>query len=104
MATTEYKEETLVLMDGSELKVRPLKISLLRQFLTKFDEIEKVAESNEKSIGILMECLLIAMKQYKPEFTGTVSDLEEIVDLPTVYKIVEAASGINLSDVSSILN
>ena len=103
MATTEHKEETLTLMDGSKLTVRPLKISLLRKFLKKFDEVEKVAENNEKSISILMECVAIALTQYKPDFTGTVAELEEIVDLPTVYKIVEAASGIQLADTSNIL-
>jgi hypothetical protein len=30
--------------------------------------------------------------------------LEDLLDLPTVYKIVEAASGINLSSVTDILN
>ncbi len=39
------------------------------------------------------------MKQYKPELSEDVTKLEEIVDLPTVYKIVEAASGIKLAEV-----
>jgi hypothetical protein len=93
MATTEYKEETIKLMDNSELSLRPLKISLLREFLKKFGEVEKVAEDNDKSIDVLMDCVLIALKQYKPDFSGDKAALEEIVDLPTVYKIVEVAAG-----------
>lgn len=93
MATTEYKEEVIKLMDGSELQLRPLKISLLREFLKKFDEVEAVAEDNEKSMDVLMDCVLIALKQYKPEFKGASAELEEIIDLPTVYKIVEVAAG-----------
>jgi hypothetical protein len=50
-----------------------------------------------------MECVQIAMKQYKPELSEDVAKLEEIVDLPTVYKIVEAASGVKLADVSDVL-
>jgi hypothetical protein len=43
------------------------------------------------------------MQQYKPELAGDVAKLEDLLDLPTVYKIVEAASGINLTAVSDIL-
>jgi hypothetical protein len=93
MATTEYKEETIKLMDGTELKLRPLKISLLREFLKKFDEVAEVADDNDKSMDILMACVVIALKQYKPEFSGELAELEDIVDLPTVYKIVEVAAG-----------
>lgn len=103
MATTEHKEVTLTLMDGTELVTRPLKVSLLREFLKKFEGVEAVADDNEKSINILMECVEIAMKQYNPKFTGGVAELEEILDLPTVYKIVEAASGIQLAEVSEVL-
>jgi hypothetical protein len=38
------------------------------------------------------------MKQYKPELAEDLGALEESLDLPTVYKIVEEASGINLGD------
>jgi hypothetical protein len=42
------------------------------------------------------------MQQYKPEIAGDLKALEEILDLPTVYKIVEEASGIKLSEASLI--
>jgi hypothetical protein len=34
------------------------------------------------------------MKQYNPELASNKEALEDILDLPTVYKIVEAASGV----------
>jgi hypothetical protein len=71
--------------------------------MKKFEGVGAVADNNEKSMDILMECVQIAMKQYKPELSEDVAKLEEIVDLPTVYKIVEAASGIKLSEVSDVL-
>ena len=103
MATTVHEEKTLTLIDGTEIKVRPLKISLLRPFLKKFEGVAAVAEDNEKSMTLLVECAQIAMKQYKPELADDISKLEELLDLPTVYKIVEAASGVNLSDMPSVL-
>jgi len=97
MATTINETLTVALLDGTELEVRPLKISLLRDFMVKFEKIAEVAENNAKSMDLLMECVVIALKQYAPEKALDAKALEELLDLPTVYRIVEGASGINLS-------
>jgi hypothetical protein len=97
MATTKYEAQKLTLMDGTEISVRPLKISLLRPFMAKFEGVAAVADNNEKSMTLLIECVQIAMKQYKPELADDIDKLEEVLDLPTVYKIVEAASGTTLA-------
>ena len=97
MATTKYEAQKLTLMDGTEISVRPLKISLLRPFMAKFEGVAAVADNNEKSMTLLVECVQIAMKQYKPELADGIDKLEELLDLPTVYKIVEAASGTTLA-------
>lgn len=102
MTTTVNEEKTVSLIDGSTITVRPLKISLLREFMKKFDGISAVAEDNDKSMDLLLECVTIALKQYKPELAADPAKLEELLDLPTVYKIVEEASGIKLGDVSAL--
>ena len=94
----------VTLLDDTEVELRPLKISLLRPFMKKFEGIANIAEDNDKSMTVLLECVQIAFKQYKPELSEDIKVLEELLDLPTVYKIVEAASGINLGDVSALLN
>ena len=103
MATTKYEENIVELIDGTKISVRPLKISLLRPFMKKFEGVAAVAEDNEKSMTLLLECVQIAMEQYKPELAADLAKLEDNIDLPTVYKIVEAASGIKLSEVSDVL-
>ena len=102
MATTVNEEKEVVLMDGTKLKIRPLKISLLREFTKKFEGIQAVASDNDKSMTILVECVQIAMKQYKPELADDIKALEDLLDLPTVYRIVEEASGVRLTD--SLIN
>lgn len=98
MTTTLYEEQKIKLLDGTELAIRPLKISLLRDFNKKFEEIQKVAEDNDKSMDVLIACVQIAMKQYNPELAGDAKALEDNLDLPTVYKIIEEASGVKLGD------
>lgn len=103
MATTTYESQELTLMDGTKIAVRPLKISLLRPFMSKFEKVAEVADNNEKSMTLLIECVEIAMKQFKPELAD-IQKLEEVLDLPTVYKIIEAASGVKLQDANALLN
>jgi DNA-binding protein H-NS len=98
MATTVHEEKEITLIDGTKVNIRPLKISLLRQFMKKFEGLADVQEDNDKSMTLLIECVQIAMKQYKPELAEDLAKLEDLLDLPTVYKVVEAASGVNLSE------
>lgn len=101
MATTINEQKTISLLDGTEITVRPLKISLLRSFMKTFEGLEEVADNNDKSLTVLMKCVGVALKQYAPQLPAD-ADLEDLLDLPTVYQIVEEASGIRLGDTSLI--
>jgi hypothetical protein len=98
MATTVHEERVVTLIDGTKVKVRPLKVSLLRPFMKSFEGLGAVQADNDKSMDVLVSCVQIAMKQYKPELADDLDKLEDLLDLPTVYEIIEAASGINLTD------
>jgi shikimate 5-dehydrogenase len=98
MATTVHEERVVTLIDGTKVKVRPLKVSLLRAFMKTFEGLGAVQADNDKSMDVLVNCVQIAMKQYKPELADDLEKLEDLLDLPTVYEIIEAASGINLTD------
>ncbi len=62
---------------------------------------KEIAEDNIKSMDLLLNCAVIAMKQYKPEL-ATKEQLEELIDLPTVYKVIEVAAGIQLNDPNAL--
>lgn len=98
MATTINEAEVITLLDGTEISVRPLKLSLLREFNKYFTSMEDVADDNDKSLDLLLDCVSVALKQFKPELAGDKNKLEEILDLPTVYKIVNGAAGISLGE------
>ena len=103
MATKVYETVDIELMDGEKIQMRPLKISLLREFMKEFQKIgdEGIAEDNIKSMDLLLSCAMIAMKQYNEEL-ATKEKLEDILDLPTVYKIIEVAAGIKLNDPNAL--
>ena len=104
MATTVHEAHKIKLIDGTEITLRPLKISLLRKFMKKFEGISAVVDDNEKSIDLLMECVLIAMEQYAAGLSVDIETLEDNIDLPTVYEIVEVASGIKIADAAEMFS
>lgn len=104
MATATHEPKKVKLLDGTEIEVRPLKISLLKPFTKKFQELTVVAEDNEKSMDILIDCVMIAFEQFAPEYASDRKKIEENIDLPTVYIIIEAASGVQLADAADMLS
>lgn len=95
MATEIYKIETIKLVDGTELEIVPLKIKYLREFMLTFDAI-RVTKNDQEAILVLSECTRVCMKQYYPSISKTIEDIEENLDLPTVYKILNVAAGIKV--------
>lgn len=98
MATQVYETSEITLLNGETVSMRPLKISLLRKFMKKFEAIADVAADNDKSMDVLIDCVQIAMEQYSPELAEDREALEDNLDLPSVYKVIEAASGIKFDD------
>jgi hypothetical protein len=94
MATEAYESKKITLINGTELTIVPLKIKYLREFMKAF-ELVKTADNDEEAIIFLSNCAAIAMQQYYPEIS-TISELEDNVNLPTIYKILDIAAGIKI--------
>jgi hypothetical protein len=93
MATEIYKKGNIYLIDGTELEIIPLKIKYLREFMVEFEGI-KNALDDDQAIEVLSKCVGICMKQYYPEIKDTV---EDNLDLPTIYKVIDIAAGIKIN-------
>jgi hypothetical protein len=94
MATKIYETGNITLIDGTDVFLTPLKLKFLREFMDAF-EFVKDANDDYEAIEYLSECARIAMKQYYPTIQ-TIEDLEDSVDLPSIYKILDAAAGIRV--------
>lgn len=97
MATEVYKTKNIYLFDGTEVQVMPLKIKYLREFMDVFNNIKK-ASNDDESMMVLLECARIAMKQYYPQISKNIEDLEDNIDLPTVHEILEIAANIKIGE------
>jgi hypothetical protein len=94
MATKVYETAKVSLVDGTELFLTPLKIKFLREFMDRFERV-KEAKDDYEAIEYLSECARVAMQQYYPSIK-TIEELEDNVDLPTIYKILDIAAGIKV--------
>ena len=96
MATTIYNTQIVHLFDGTELEITPLKIKYLREFMDTFKEIKKT-KNDDEAIGALVECVRVCMKQFYPLISKSVKDVEDNIDMPTVYKVLDTAAGIKIN-------
>lgn len=94
MATTIYKSGSIRLIDGTEIYITPLKIKFLRPFMDMFETIES-ATDEESRLSMVLECVRLAMQQYYPAI-NTIEQLEDSIDLKTMYRILDLSAGISL--------
>jgi hypothetical protein len=57
------------------------------------------SKNDEESIDILLECCKVCMKQYSPDLF---LNLDDHIDLNTLYKIIEIAAGIKFNSTSEV--
>jgi hypothetical protein len=96
MTTTIYDTNIVVLLDDTEIEVMPLKIKYLKEVMANFDQKSKTVKTDDEMLDMIIECVLISMKQYHPSIK-TKEQLEDLIDIKTMYDILEVSSGIKLT-------
>lgn len=109
MATTVYDSETIKLQDGREVTLVPLAIGRLRRFMAAWAEFANL-EREDQAFDIYINCCGIALeKAVEGDFETTRDDdkvipddyreyLEDVLDMDTIYKILEVCGGLKLND------
>lgn len=95
MAKAVYDTITITLVDETPVTISPLKIKFLREFMDTFGQA-KNSTSKVDAINALAKCVAISMQQYYPQIK-TVDDVEDNIDLKTMYKILDVAAGIKIN-------
>lgn len=95
MATKIYETKIIYLLDGTEIELKPLKIKYLREFMDTF-ELVKESKNDDQAIAALAECARVCMKQFCPDIV-TIEELEDRVNLPDIYRIIDVAAGIKVN-------
>jgi hypothetical protein len=97
LATQLYDTVEIELQDGRKAVLKPLPIKHLRDFMAVVAKLDKV-ETEQDAIDIFIEASAIALRKSLPDLANNKEALEEALDVPTIWKIMEICGGIKLGD------
>lgn len=109
MAKTVYDSEEITLQDGREVTLVPLAIGRLRRFMKAWGEFANISDEDE-AFDIYINCCGIALeKSVESDFEKTKDSektltdeyreyLEDVLDMDTIYKILDVCGGLKLND------
>lgn len=116
MAKQVYTTEDITLQDGTDVTLKPLAIALLRRFMNAWREFENVDGNEDDGFDVFVNCAGIGLSQnfkdkydelwptaeqkkkgmhLNPEYKEY---LEGVLDLDSIYKVLDVAGGIKLND------
>jgi hypothetical protein len=109
LAKTVYDSVDITLQDGKQVTLVPLAIGRLRKFMKAWGEFANI-ETEDDAFDIYINCCGIALeKDFREEFEtrldpeNVLADdyrehLEDILDMDTIYKVLEVTGGLKLND------
>ena len=97
MATTVYDVEEIQLQNGATVKLKPLTIKELREFMKVIGKTQEVTTEDE-TLSILIEACGVALKKQLPELVADQDAFEDTLDVPTINRILEVCGGIKMDD------
>ncbi len=97
MATTVYSVEEITLQNGVTVKLKPLTIKELRKFMVVIQKTADVTTEDE-TLTILIEACAVALEKQLPDLVKDVDAFEDVLDVPTINRILEVCGGIKMDD------
>jgi len=97
MATKVYTVEEIELQDGTVVTIKPLNIKRLRIFMEIVKDFDKITEESA-SIDLMIKACALAIGATNKEKAADTDWLEENLDIPTMWKILEVAGGVKPND------
>lgn len=97
MATKVYDTVSVELQDGTVVEVKPLNIKKLRKFMEVVSNFKDENDEN-KNLDLMVDAVAIAIEGSAPELVKDRDALEDALDVPTIWTILETAGGIQRPD------
>jgi hypothetical protein len=97
LASTVYDVEKIKLQNGSEVELKPLTIKELRKFMTVIQKTAEVTTEDE-TLTLLIDACAVALEKQLPELVKDRDAFEDVLDVPTINRILEICGGIKMDD------
>ena len=99
MATTVYDIVEIELSNGESITLKPLPIKKQRKFMEIIQKMDDPSlESEDAAMDVFIEAAMLCLENIKPELSKDKDKFEDIIEIPTMMKILEIAGGLKLND------
>ncbi len=98
MATTVYDIVEIELSNGETISIKPLPIKQLRKFMDAIKEMDAEDTTEENAMDLFIKAAMICLEVFKPELSQDKDKFEDVVEVPTMMKILEVCGGLKLTD------
>ena len=99
MATKVYDEIEIELSNGEAILVKPLAIKQLRKFMEIIRKIDDGnVEDESQAMEIFIEACMVCLEKTMPELSQDKDKFEDLIEVPTMMKILEIAGGLKSAD------
>ena len=100
MANTVYETVEIQLSNGADIQIRPLTIKNLKKFTNVIKKLsdENIVKNEDDAMEVFVEAGMVCMQQFNPELAQDKEVFEDIIEVPTLMKILEVAGGLKLND------
>ena len=97
MATKVYDVEEIELQNGAKVKLKPLTIKDLRKFMAAIQKTQEV-KTEDETLTVLIDACAVALEKQLPDLVKDREALEDVLDVPTINRILEVCGGIKMDD------
>ena len=99
MATTVYDILEIELSDGSNITLKPLPIKQLRKFMEVVNSMEtEDTPSTDAAMDSFITAAMVCLQTIRPDLANNKEKFEELIEVPTMMKILEVVGGLKLTD------
>jgi len=97
LATKVYDVEEIELQNGAKVKLKPLTIKDLRKFMAAIQKTQEV-KTEDETLTVLIDACAVALEKQLPDLVKDREALEDVLDVPTINRILEVCGGIKMDD------
>jgi hypothetical protein len=98
LATTVYDIVEIELADGTTITLKPLPIKQLRKFMTIIQGMDAENSSEQEAMDFFIKAAMVCLEKTRPELASDKDKFEDLIEVPTMMKILEIAGGLKLTD------
>jgi hypothetical protein len=98
LATTVYDILEIELSDGSSVTLKPLPIKKLREFMEVIASVDEENATEESTMNVFIKAAMLCLEAAKSDLGKDKDKFEEVVEVPTMMKILEVCGGLKLTD------